>query len=380
MRAATVSPSMGAFASAAASPPSGRPAATSAIACAGRWKSSVRATKSVSQPSSTSAPTDPASAIAIVPSAVARPSRLAALARPRSRSRVAAFSMSPPASVSAFLQSIMPAPVRSRRSFTAAAEISATLLVSSCRLAPDGSADLALARVHVVAIAARAAGAAARAAAARAAPAPRRLLDLDHHAARAGARALLAPRPRLGAGLRAHALLVEPGALDAGLGDVVAVELDRARRVVVGRDHEVDPVRVAVAVHDRDDRDAEALRFRHRDVLALHVDHEQRRGQPGHLAQALEALAVALHLAREAGALLLAELGDLLLVGEQLEQLLVAVERLPDGAEVGERAAQPAVVDVELAGSARLGLHGGLRLPLGADEQQLAAVGRGLAH
>ena len=52
-----------------------------------------------------------------------RPDFLAALVMPFLRSQSTAASMSPDVSLRAFLQSIMPAPVFSRRSFTIAAEI-----------------------------------------------------------------------------------------------------------------------------------------------------------------------------------------------------------------------------------------------------------------
>src|SRR5690606_37112015 len=59
------------------------------------------------------------------PSAATRPAFLAAAARPLVRSQSIDASMSPFVSASAFLQSIMPAPVRSRSSLTRAAVISA---------------------------------------------------------------------------------------------------------------------------------------------------------------------------------------------------------------------------------------------------------------
>src|SRR5690606_8737112 len=59
------------------------------------------------------------------PSAATRPAFLAAAARPLVRSQSIDASMSPLFSASAFLQSIMPAPVRSRGSLTRAAVISA---------------------------------------------------------------------------------------------------------------------------------------------------------------------------------------------------------------------------------------------------------------
>jgi hypothetical protein len=127
MRSATFSPSIGVCSSASAEPACASRATARARSAASRVKSSVRATKSVSQPSSTMPPRSPAVAIATIPSLVARPSRLPAFARPRSRNSSTARLRSPPASARTFLQSIMPAPVCSRSAFTACAEISATL-------------------------------------------------------------------------------------------------------------------------------------------------------------------------------------------------------------------------------------------------------------
>ena len=93
-----------------------------------RLEASLRATKSVSELTSTATPRARA-ATPTRPSAAARPDFLAAVARPFVRSQSMAASMSPPVSVSAFLQSIMPAPVFSRRSFTIAAVMSAMHLL-----------------------------------------------------------------------------------------------------------------------------------------------------------------------------------------------------------------------------------------------------------
>jgi hypothetical protein len=87
------------------------------------------ATKSVSLLTSTTAPRLPWTATPTRPSAAVRPAFLAAAARPLARSQSIAASMSPWVSPSAFLQSIMPAPVRSRSSLTVAAVISAMFLI-----------------------------------------------------------------------------------------------------------------------------------------------------------------------------------------------------------------------------------------------------------
>src|SRR5256884_2559156 len=61
------------------------------------------------------------------PSDASRPARLSALAAPLVRSTSTAFSRSPAVSSSAFLQSIMPAPVRARSSATSFAGMSFTV-------------------------------------------------------------------------------------------------------------------------------------------------------------------------------------------------------------------------------------------------------------
>jgi len=92
---------------------------------------SPRATKSVSHSRADMATVLPSALTAAItrPSLVARPDFLAALAIPFWRSQSTAFSRSPSTSTRAFLQSIMPAPVFSRSSFTIAAEIA---IVFSC--------------------------------------------------------------------------------------------------------------------------------------------------------------------------------------------------------------------------------------------------------
>ena len=97
--------------------------ATVATPSTSRWKESLRATKSVSELSSTTTASVPSAAMPIRPSAAVRPDFLSALEMPLARSQSIAASMSPFVSESAFLQSIMPAPVLSRSSFTCAAEI-----------------------------------------------------------------------------------------------------------------------------------------------------------------------------------------------------------------------------------------------------------------
>ena len=94
------------------------------------WKSGVLATKSVSQLTSTITPVRPPSTMwdPMAPSEAARLAFLAAAARPFLRSTSRAFAMSPVASTSAALQSIMPAPVSSRSWRTTSAVMLMVLL------------------------------------------------------------------------------------------------------------------------------------------------------------------------------------------------------------------------------------------------------------
>jgi len=113
-------------ASASLSPPA--PRASLAISVTMSWNLSLRATKSVSELTSTNAPLLPSVVAPINPSAATRPAFLAACASPLVRSQSMAASISPSDSVRAFLQSIMPAPVVSRSSFT----IAAVIVVIAC--------------------------------------------------------------------------------------------------------------------------------------------------------------------------------------------------------------------------------------------------------
>ena len=112
-----------------------RAAATSRTA---PWNSAFLPTKSVSEFTSTSAADVPLEARPIRPSAAMRSAFLAAFRMPFSRSQSAAASMSPLFSTSAFLASIMPAPVLSRSCFTSAAVISAMSCLLSVQLRAAG--------------------------------------------------------------------------------------------------------------------------------------------------------------------------------------------------------------------------------------------------
>src|SRR5262249_27675474 len=63
-----------------------------------------------------------------------------------------------------------------------------------------------------------------------------------------------------------------------------------------------------------------------------------------------------------------------------LLELFQAGDRLSDRREVGERAAEPALVDIEAAAARRLFQHSVLRLLLGPDEQKRTAAAGQLPH
>src|SRR5690606_19331539 len=151
------------------------------------------------------------------PSVAARPAFLAALARPFLRRNSMALSMSPSTSWSAFLQSIRPAPVASRSSLIIAAFTCAIVL------APSG---LGVATLGALGRRSRSflLGSGGRLGRGQVA-APRdqlhpRPVAAGHHADGLGG-LFLARR-----GMH-RALLAEAGALDAGVGDAGAEQLDR---------------------------------------------------------------------------------------------------------------------------------------------------------
>src|SRR5688572_27563916 len=193
---------------------------------ASAMKASFLATKSVSQFSSRSA----LSAWATRPLAVARPARLPTSLAPLMRRNSTALSKSPSDSSSAFLQSIIPAAVRSRSRLTSAA-VKLAMLVSSCPFL-FGRSGLGSGRGG------------------------------GRGPAGGGSEQLLLPlgqRLVRGNGSRLRLDVATTGGLaragDQAVGhcrgDDLGEQLGGADRVVVARDREVDLVRVTVRVEDR---------------------------------------------------------------------------------------------------------------------------------
>src|SRR5262249_28295967 len=158
----------------------------------------------------------------IRPSAATLPARLEAVARPFSRKWRIAPSMSPAEATSAALQSIMPAPVFSRSSFTFAA-------VTSTLAYPRGF---------------------------------RRSISRHRRSSHPARRRLVGPAPgrRAFVGAAAAHSLVELGpALEHGVADRGAEQPNGANRVVVARNLVIDDVRVAIRVDHRDHRNAKLV-------------------------------------------------------------------------------------------------------------------------
>src|SRR6185437_2039902 len=395
-------------------------------------KSCSRATKSVSQLTSTIAAARPSAArsTAMTPSAAIRVAFLSALARPCLRMSSAAASRSPPVSTRAFLHSIMPAPVRSRSCLT----VSAEMLMNDdaphalragfygvrraeprpcCGANRAGRSITGLGPAAPGATAARAAcrnsgllarsagrgqlrhfldvqivlfgtdflggGCACRRLGGRG-PAPRRrLLAADR-----GGR-LRPPARGFAAGItglvQLHELVRAHGdgrhgllALEHGIGNAGGIEVNGPHGIIVTGDHVIDAVGGAIGVYDRHHGDTELPRRIDRDLLVTDIDDEERIRQRLHVLDAAQAPFQLLHLPTQLGRLLLAALLERARSGE-LGDLAQPLDRLADGLEVRQHAPQPALVDEGLAGARGFLLHRLAGGALGADEEHPAAVG-----
>src|SRR5579884_1213101 len=339
-------------------------------------KSVDLATKSVSHRSSTMAAALPTVSTATAPCVLSRSERLAELARPFSRSHWAAASASPSFSSRARLASIIPAPVAWRSACTSLA-VKVAIYCSSG--APADASGVAVSTGVSGALCPGADSAPPSAAGASRVAARRAARCWASAAAwrrasrwRSARRASSSGSGGAGGGgppSGAH----HPAFLDR-VGDHPAHESARADGVVVARDHVLDQIGVAVGVHHGDDRHAELVGLGDRDVLLLGVDDEDSVGQARHVADAAEVALQLLQLAREDQRLLLRH-GLEVPRGPHPLVLLHLLHPAADGGEVGEHAAEPALVDIWHA--AALGVSGDrvLGLLLGADEQDRASVG-----
>ena len=165
-----------------------------------------------------------------------------------------------------------------------------------------------------------------------------------------------------------------PPALSTSSTSCWRIEADRADGVVVGRDGEFHGGRVGIGVNHGDHGNLEAARFGDGDAFAVGVDDDHGVRQATHVADALQVAGELLAFAVQRGEFLFGhrlEERGLLDVFEVIE----ALDALADGLVVGEHAAQPTVVDVELAGGVGGFLDGFLGLALAADKQDFLVLG-----
>src|SRR5690625_1511691 len=336
------------------------------------WKWASRATKSVSLLTSMMTPRLPSSATraATTPSAAVRPAFLAACMPLDLRSSSMAASMSPPASTRAFLHSIMPRPVRSRSSLTIAAVTAAIVLflhIDWNGTTPAGAAPLISTHSKKGAVPPSLQILLAR---------PRSTLPepAGHAALLLGGRLGL-----LGHGFGqlfgdfAPVGLVAGG--EHGLGHGRGVQTNGADGIVVAGDDVVHALGVGVGVHHAHHRNAQLVGFLDGNALVVHIDDKQRIGQAAHVLDTADGALQLLHVPAAHQCFLLGQLveGAVLSLSLQVAQ---AADGLPNGLVVGEHAAQPAMADIGHAGTLGLLLDYLARRALGADEENLVAVGR----
>ena len=137
-------------------------------------------------------------------------------------------------------------------------------------------------------------------------------------------------------------------------------------------------VGVAVGVEDADDRDVQLAGLVNGEVLLVGVDNPDGLRHAVHVADAAKGLGELVHLALLLQELFLRQSGAGNVAVVEALELLHLGDPLADRAEVGEHAAQPALVHEGHADAGRLLGDRFLGLLLGADEQDLAALGDGL--
>ena len=163
-----------------------------------------------------------------------------------------------------------------------------------------------------------------------------------------------------------------------GIGNHAAHEVARTDGVVVAGNDVIDDVGVAVGIDNGHNRHAELVGFGHGDVFLLRVDDEDGVGQLVHATNAAEVLLQLLKLAAKNECFLLGHCLEVACDTHALV-LLHLLHTTMDGLEVGQHAAEPTLVDVR---HTALGCVAGdrvLRLLLGSDEQDGAAVSNKIA-
>src|SRR5690606_18821000 len=168
-------------------------------------------------------------------------------------------------------------------------------------------------------------------------------------------------------------------AFQHGIGRATGVEADRTRGVIVTRDHVIDAIRRVVGIDHGDHRDTQLLGFLHGDLVIADVDHEQRVRQAVHVLDAADTGLQLFQLAAGHQRFLFQQASAAAVLNGRFH-VLQTLDRLLDRLEVGQHAAEPALINEGHAGAAGFLGHDLARLALGADEQDGAAIGGQLAH
>ncbi|MPM90216.1 hypothetical protein SDC9_137334 [bioreactor metagenome] len=121
------------------------------------------------------------------------------------------------------------------------------------------------------------------------------------------------------------------------------------------------------------------MSFGNGDLVITDVDDKQCIGQTAHILDAADRLLQLFHFTTG---------GQRFALGQTLDGTIFnhgfhffqALDRLLDGLEVGQHAAEPALVNVRHAGATRFFGEDLASLTLGADKQDIAAIGGQLAH
>ena len=132
-----------------------------------------------------------------------------------------------------------------------------------------------------------------------------------------------------------------------------------------------DEVGIAIAVDDRNDRDAQLARLQNRDVFLVRIDDHEHVRHAAHVANTAERELELVAAADQSQHLFLGQAGGF--VGQRRFEIGECLDRAGNRLPVRQHPAQPAVIDIVLAATA-----GGLRdrlggLPLGADEEDAPA-------
>ena len=142
---------------------------------------------------------------------------------------------------------------------------------------------------------------------------------------------------------------------------------NRPNRIIISSDRIINDLRISIGVDDRHRRNAQASRLTHGILFASCIDHDHRVRQCRHLKNSIKIAAKFCRLAVECSQLLFPHL---FVIGGLLDLLneLQAADALADRRQVGERPAQPALINIKLSTGHGCFLDRFLRLLLAADK------------